>query len=59
MSEHKIAVAHIAGNDIKRKGSVVRHYLDRGFWAVFEQKMICLRERTEDVFLVVWGDYEL
>ena len=29
-SEHKIAVVHIAGNDFKSKGSVVRRYLDRG-----------------------------
>ena len=58
-SEHNIAVVHISGNDFKSKGSFVRQYLDRGFWAVFEQKMIRLREQTEDVFLVVWGDYEL
>ena len=57
-SEHKIVVVHIARNDFKSKSSVVRQYLDRGFWAVFAQRMIRLQEQTKFVFLVVWGDYE-
>ena len=58
-SAHKTAVVHIAGNDFKKPGSVVKQWLDVRFWAGFEQQMIRLQQETKDVFLVVWGDYEL
>ena len=50
---------HIAGNDFKRNGPVVKQWLDASFWAEFGRKMLLLRGETKDVFLVIWGDYQL
>ena len=50
---------HIAGNDVKKKGPLVKHWLDAQFWVRFNQKMAGLQNEIQDVVVVVWGDYAL
>ena len=56
-SRGKFVVVHVASNDFKRNGPVVKQWLDASFWAEFGRKMFLLRGETKDVFLVIWGDY--